>query len=76
MAKTTSNNSSDISSNINISMKLRMILVRCCVWSVLMYGCEVWTLDKRMKRRKEGCEYVDPEKNDEDTEHSESDKRE
>ena len=42
--------------NMNITMRLRMRLVKCFVWSVLTYGCEAWTLDKRMKRRLEAME--------------------
>ena len=56
MAKTTFNSMRKILSNMNIDMKLRMRLVKCFVWSVLMYGCEVWTLDKRLKRRIEAVE--------------------
>ena len=45
-----------ILTNMNITMRLRMRLVKCFVWSVLTYGCEAWTLDKRMKRRLEAME--------------------
>ena len=37
--------------NMNITMRLRLRLVKCFVWSVLMYGYEAWILDKRMKKR-------------------------
>ena len=56
MAKTSFNNMRKILTNMNITMRLRMRLVKCFVWSVLTYGCEAWTLDKRMKRRLEAME--------------------
>ena len=56
MAKTSFNNMRKILTNMNIAMRLRMRLVKCFVWSILMYGCEAWTLDKRMKRRIEAME--------------------
>lgn len=30
--------------NRNLSMQLRMRVLKCYVWSVLLYGCETWTL--------------------------------
>ena len=56
MAKSSFNNMRTILTNMKISMKLRIRLVKCFVWSVLMYGCEAWTLDKRMKKRIEAME--------------------
>ena len=56
MAKTTFNSMRRILTNMNINMRLRTRLVKCFVWSVFMYGCEVWTLDKRLKGRIEALE--------------------
>ena len=56
MAKSSFNNMRTILTNMKISLKLRIRLVKCFVWSVLMYGCEAWTLDKRMKKRIEAME--------------------
>ena len=51
VAKTIFNNLRKILSNMNITMKLRMRLVKCFVLSVLMYGCEVWTMYKILRWR-------------------------
>ena len=42
--------------NINLSMKLRLRLPKCFVSSVVLYGCEAWTLDRTLKRRVEAAE--------------------
>ena len=31
----------------HISMKARKILIKACVWSTLLYGCETWTITTR-----------------------------
>ena len=36
---------------MNLSMKIRLRVLRFFVWSVLLYGWEAWTLDKTLKRR-------------------------
>ena len=55
-AKTTFNNMKKILSNMIITMKLQIRLRKRFVWPVLMYGCEVWTLDKILKRRVKAME--------------------
>jgi len=39
---------------INMSTKLR--LLKCYVWSTLLYGCESWTVSQRMKSKLEATE--------------------
>lgn len=37
--------------NRDLDLALRTRLLRCCVFPVLLYGCESWTLDPGMERR-------------------------
>ena len=39
-----------------MDLSLRVRLVKTLVWSVLLYGCETWTLGKEEKRRIEAFE--------------------
>ena len=39
-----------------ISMKPRHRLLVCYVFSVILYGCETWTLTKSLKEKIEACE--------------------
>ncbi|GFS16199.1 RNA-directed DNA polymerase from mobile element jockey [Elysia marginata] len=39
-----------------ISLDLKVRLTKTYVWSILMYGCESWTLDKETIRRIEAAE--------------------
>ncbi|GFS03183.1 RNA-directed DNA polymerase from mobile element jockey [Elysia marginata] len=39
-----------------ISLDLKVRLTKTYVWSILMYGCESWTLDKETIRRSEAAE--------------------
>ena len=34
-----------------VSLSLRLRMVKCYVWSTLLYGCETWTLSSVMRRR-------------------------
>ena len=42
--------------NSKISMNLRRRFVKCFVWSVLLYGCETWTLKKADEERLQAAE--------------------
>ena len=42
--------------NSKISMSLRRRFVKCFVWSVLLYGCETWTLKKADEKRLQAAE--------------------
>ena len=56
MAKSSFDNMRKILTNMNLSMKLRLRMLKCFVWSVLLYGCEAWTLDRELRRRVEAVE--------------------
>ena len=42
--------------NDNLSLKLRQRLIKCYVWSVLLYGCETWSLKVNIMNRLEAFE--------------------
>ena len=48
-----------------MNIELRLRLVNCYVWSVLLYGAETWTINKAMENRITSFENVDLQKNDE-----------
>ena len=37
-------------------MKTKKRILKCYVWSTLMYGCESWTISKAMQERLEAAE--------------------
>ena len=41
MAKATFNKMKKVLSNLNLNMAIRLRLLKCFVWSVLLYGSEV-----------------------------------
>ena len=40
----------------NLGFRVRTHLLKCYIWSVLLYGCESWTLSKNMGKRLEAAE--------------------
>jgi hypothetical protein len=56
MAKAAFNKLKHLSINKYINMQTKMKILFCNVWSILLYGCETWTLSKMMKNRIESCE--------------------
>ena len=42
--------------NSKISLKTRRRFIKCYVWSVLMYGCETWTMGKADEQRIQAAE--------------------
>ena len=42
--------------NVSMGMIIRCTVLKCFVWSTMLYGCETWTLSKRMKERLEAAE--------------------
>ena len=56
MAKSSFANMRKILTNMNLSMKLRLRMLKCFVWSILLYGCEAWKVDRELKRRVEAVE--------------------
>ena len=45
-----------IFTNRNISFKTKMNTLKAYVWSILLYGCECWTLTKDLEKRLEATE--------------------
>ena len=43
-----------LAGGLNMNLKKRMI--KCLVWSVLLYGCETWTMNKKEIDKMEACE--------------------
>ena len=41
----------------NISMPVRLRLLKCYIWSTMLYGCETWTLSKGMMKNLEAAEH-------------------
>ena len=40
----------------NIDMAVRIRVLKCYVWSTLLYGCEAWTLSSVMMKKLEAFE--------------------
>ena len=56
MAKASFNKMSPILKNRNISMNTIMKILKCYVWSTLLYGCECWTITKDSENKIEATE--------------------
>lgn len=42
--------------NKNLNMKMKKNFVKPYVWSVLLYDCEIWTINKQDKKKLEAME--------------------
>ena len=42
--------------NSHISMPTKLRIMRCYIWSILLYGCETWTISGKMQKRLEATE--------------------
>ena len=51
MAKDTFQKMKSIFTNRNIKMNTKIRVMKTYVWSVLLYGCECWTINKEMERK-------------------------
>ena len=51
MAKTQFGQLQKILTSRHISLQLRLRLMKCYVYSILLYGCETWTLNKDLEKR-------------------------
>ena len=56
MSKDTYNKMTPVFKNRNISTCTKLRTLRAYVWSILLYGCESWTLNKGTERRLEAAE--------------------
>ena len=56
ISKSTFNNMKCIYTNKKISLNTKIRTLKAYVWSILLYGCECWTLTKDTARRLEATE--------------------
>ena len=42
----------------NISIPVRLRVLKCYIWSPMLYGCETWTLSKWMMKNLEAAEHL------------------
>ena len=56
MAKANFGKMRDLLTNLNLNIRLRERMVRCYIWSGMLYGCESWTISAVMKKRLEATE--------------------
>ena len=56
IAKTAFKDLAQVLKNRKISLKTKKRILKCYVWSTLMYGCESWTISKAMQERLEAAE--------------------
>ena len=56
MAKTSFNQMSPVLKDRKLSIPLKVRLLKCFIWSVLLYGCESWTLSAALTRTIEATE--------------------
>ena len=55
-SKTTFNSMKCIFTNSKISIRTKIHAMKAYIWSILLYGCECWTLTKDTERRLEAVE--------------------
>ena len=56
MAKNTFGKIKNLVTNTKLSLSARRRFVKCYVWSVLMYGCETWTMSQADEKRLQATE--------------------
>ena len=56
MSKDTFSKMKSIFTNRNIRLSTKVNTLKAYIWSILMYGCECWTLTKDLERRLEAAE--------------------
>ena len=56
ISKDTFNKKKTILKNTRISLPTRVRILGCYIWSVLLYGCETWTISSRMHKRLQATE--------------------
>jgi len=56
LAKKAFTEKKNILADKKLNLKLRIRLLKCYVWSTLLYGCESWTISSSCKRRLEAME--------------------
>ena len=56
MAKANFGKMRTLLTNLGLDAQLRLRILKCYIWSGLLYGCESWTLSAEMKRKLEAAE--------------------
>ena len=56
MAKANFGQMRRILTSLNLSRGIRLRILKSYIWSVLLYGCETWTVSRKMKKRLEATE--------------------
>ena len=56
IAKTAYGRLKKILSNVRMNIEARLRIMKCYVWSKMLYGCETWTISKVMRDRLEAAE--------------------
>ena len=56
MAKANFGKMRTVLASLNLDIQLRIRMLKCYVWSGLLYGCESWTISKEMQKRLEATE--------------------
>ena len=57
IAKTTFTSMKKVLCWRNISIPVRLRVLKCYSWSTMLYGCETWTLSKGMMKNSEAAEH-------------------
>ena len=55
MVKANFGNMRKLLTNQSLDAQLRLRILRCRIWSALLYGCESWTLSADMKKKLEAA---------------------
>jgi hypothetical protein len=56
MAKAKFGKMKGILTNLSLSKSIRLRIVKTYIWSVMLYGCESWTIGKKGMKRLEAAE--------------------
>ena len=56
IAKTAFKSMSNVLTARNINNQTKLRLIKCYMWSTMMYGCETWTISETMKKQLEAAE--------------------
>ena len=58
IAKGAFGNMKKVLTNISMNINLRQRILKCYVFSTLLYGCEVWTMKKNIKKKIKAVEML------------------
>ena len=66
IAKTAFKSMSNVFTARNINNQTKLRLIKCYIWSTMMYGCETWTINETMKKQLHAAEMWLLRKDDQD----------